>query len=198
MLELLHKFTPSELIRPHLGSVVPLLLHLARTDAEDMAVTSIKMFMELFRASRQLMDSQIPLFIGFAVDLFKESPAYVEELFSPTGAAMVEPDRTVFPKAFPSLKLLSETLVLCNFLYQMGGPALIAQFPTHNLVDAAAKVLYVLLPCACLTFLLALHTTSEAGDGEGRKPHGRGYHTIRSSTLDRQQKRFHGVDFRTN
>jgi hypothetical protein len=93
------------------------------------------------------MENQVPLFIRFTVDLFNESEAYVEELFSPAGAAMVEPDRTVFPKGFPSLRLLSETLVLCNFLYQMGTPAFIAQFPTQTLVDAVAKVwLHIVSP----------------------------------------------------
>jgi hypothetical protein len=121
-------------------SLAPLLLDLARRDTEDIAVHSIKIFNELVRAVRPLMDAQIPLFIQFTVDLFNESEAYVEELFSPTGAAMVEPDRTLFPKGFPSLKLLSETLVLCNFLYQMSTPAFIGQFSTQTLVDAVAKV----------------------------------------------------------
>lgn len=136
----MHKFTNTELIRPHLGSLAPLLLDLARTDTEDMAIASVKMFAELVRASRSSMEGHIILFIRFAVDLFNESEAFVQKLFSPTGAAMVEPDKTVFPKGFPSVKVLSESLVLCNLLYQAGTAAFIAQFPTQTLVEAALKV----------------------------------------------------------
>jgi transformation/transcription domain-associated protein len=142
-LELLHKFTTNEAIKQHLSSLVPLLLELIRNDNEDMGLLALKMFGELLRAFRTLVEPHVPKYFQLLQELYSSTVAYVEELFSPTGAAMVEPDRSTFAKAFPSLKLLSEASLQCLFIYQFANnvPSLQALLPPCQvMLDPIVKV----------------------------------------------------------
>lgn len=141
-LEVLHKFTGSEVIRPHLASLVPLLFDIIRNDNEEMGALALKMFNELTRAARPAVDGYVPNFLNLALELYNLGKELVDELFSPTGPAMTEPDRSVFTKSFPSLKILQEATVLVAFIYQMAPAGLISQLPAvPDVMDAAAKVI---------------------------------------------------------
>lgn len=131
-LEVIHKFTTSEFIRPHLDTLIPLLFDIIRTDNEEMGVLATKMFNEIVRTVRPLVESHIPTFITLSMELYNRSPELVEDLFGPSGPAMVDPDRAVFTKAFPSCKLIQDTALLLTFIFQATAPPLTQQNQNQN------------------------------------------------------------------
>lgn len=140
-LEVLHKFTNAEVIRPHLASLVPLLFDLIRNDNEDMGSLALKMFNELIRAARPAVDVHLPKFLALSLEHYSLGKELIDDLFGPKGAAMTEPDRTSFNKSFPSLRLIQEATILVAFIYQMAPAPLIAQLPSPpTLMEAAVNV----------------------------------------------------------
>ncbi|KAG8852636.1 hypothetical protein FRB91_006198 [Serendipita sp. 411] len=140
ILELLHKLMSLESMRSQIVNLAPLLLELIRNDNEEMGILAMKMFNELFRAARPLIESHSSSFVQLTIDAFNATHEALDDLFSPTGAATVEPDRTVVPKAITSLKLLADAPLSCLYILQNPSPAVSQFLSNQSMADAALKI----------------------------------------------------------
>ncbi|KAG8802310.1 hypothetical protein FRC17_006433, partial [Serendipita sp. 399] len=140
ILELLHKLMSLDCMRPQLANLAPLLLEVIRIDNEEMGILAMKMFNELFRAARSLIENHSSSFVQLTIEAFNATHEALDDLFSSTGAAMVEPDRAVLPKAITSLKLLADAPLSCLYILQNPSPAVSQFLSNQSMTEAALKI----------------------------------------------------------
>ena len=138
ILELLHKLLTTDAMRSHLVAFIPLLFDLVRNDNEEIAIHVVKMFHELFRGLRAVMESHAPTFMQLIIDLYNSTGDNLNEVFGPGGAAMSEPDRSTLNKSSTSLKVIAEMQLVCLFILQTNQAA--QAYNPQGLANAALKV----------------------------------------------------------
>lgn len=96
------------------------------------------MFIELYRNARPGVEAHVGDFVQLMLDFYEGSEELISNLFSSTGAAMTEPDNTVYTKANHSLKLMAELPAAGCYMYQTAPGTLTERIPSPQVVVAAA------------------------------------------------------------
>ncbi|KAG8901590.1 hypothetical protein FRB99_005203 [Tulasnella sp. 403] len=81
LLEILHRMPPHEHVRPLAHEIMNVVVQLIRTDNEENVILAIKVAVDMYRAHKQVLESQAQNFIDTIHDMYKNMSELLHETF---------------------------------------------------------------------------------------------------------------------
>lgn len=120
IVEIVHRISPTEAMRPQLNSMVNGILNILQNDTEDNAVTCLKVLHDLLRVMKNMSDEHSSELVQIFLHILRNAKGYVDEFLSKDSLTV---DANVVIRSNRSLKVLTEIPIVLIILVQSSSRA---------------------------------------------------------------------------